>query len=135
MRVLTREILQWLKMRRGELTIVFLNGRALRELNRHYRHRDFPTDVLSFSLTDAKPGSDNFLGEVYISLDAARENARAFRSRFERELVLYIVHGVLHLAGYDDTRPGDRARMRKKEEEILARLCKGRDLSIVSMRP
>jgi probable rRNA maturation factor len=77
-----------------------------------------PTDVLSFVL-EQSPG---FLeGEVIVSADTAVVNAAKYRSTLAEELLLYAIHGTLHLVGYDDITPAKRAVMRKREKEVLAR--------------
>ncbi len=132
--LLARDILRRVRVTQREISVVFLTKARMRELNRQFRHRDAATDVLSFRLEGGSSRSRASFGDVFISPDAARENADAFNSSFEKEIVLYVIHGILHLAGYDDTRPRERARMRKKEEELLTDLCRARDLSRVSTR-
>lgn len=89
--------------------------------------------MLSFKIDSRGFGLKGFLGEIFISLDTALENARAFKARFEDEIVLYLVHGILHLAGYEDENVRTRLRMSKKESYILKRLCRNEDLSKVLM--
>lgn len=107
------------------LEIIFLSDAAMRPLNRRFRHTDAYTDVLSFNL--------NGLGEVIISSDTALKNARLFGTSFEEEIVLYVIHGMLHLAGYEDGSPAQRRRMSKRENAILKSLCKRKSLSKVLM--
>ena len=99
---------------RRDLTIVILGDAAIRELNRRFHHVDAPTDVLSFSAEQ-----ENYLGDVVISYETARENAHAAHWRIRDELELLVVHGVLHLLGYADTTPRRRARMWRRQAEIL----------------
>ena len=134
-KALVRDVVRHVAMRGGELSIVFLGRKGIQGLNRKFRREDSSTDVISFHMDDREVLPKMSFGDVFISLDAAKENARIFNSSFERELVLYIIHGILHLSGYDDERPRDRARMRKKENEILAHICKARDLSKVLIQP
>ena len=115
------------------LEIVFLNDAAIRALNKKYRKRNRATDVLSFVLDRKELRSKESLGEVFISLDTAFKNAKIFRTNCVNELALYIVHGILHLFGYEDEKTGDRLRMSRKESEILNRLCEREDLSKVLM--
>src|SRR3990167_1248426 len=92
---IAEKILRVLKRpRAASVEIVFLDDRAMRVLNKRYKARDRTTDVLSFDLGRTV--------EVIISLDKARENSKAFGLNFEREVVLYLIHGILHLSGYDD---------------------------------
>jgi probable rRNA maturation factor len=107
------------------LELVFLDNKAIRALNRRYIRRDTPTDVISFSLKDG----GSFTGIIYISLDEALKNSRIFHTGLQEEAVLYIIHGILHLFGYNDTRPIDKRRMSNKEKGILKLLCRKADLS------
>jgi probable rRNA maturation factor len=77
-----------------------------------------PTDVMAFDLGPGK----GVAGEVYVSAERARRVSRERDEPPERELALYVVHGCLHLCGFDDRRPRDRARMRAAERSVLSRL-------------
>jgi len=83
------------------------DDRELRRLNREFLGRDYPTDVLSF------PGGEQLLGEIAISVDRAREQAARYGHSLEEELAVLLLHGLLHLLGYDHER--DRGRMRRAE--------------------
>jgi len=106
-----------------ELSIVVVDDATIRALNRRYRHRDRPTDVLAFPQGG---GPGGLLGDVVISADRAAAQAPAYGSDVDRELQLLVVHGVLHLLGYDDTNARAAARMRRRQEEILRALRRGR---------
>lgn len=98
-----------------------MTDKEIKRLNKRYRGRDRATDVLAFSALEGRPvkGDERFLGDVVISLDAAEREASSFGSTPDRELKLYIVHGVLHLLGYgDETRRG-LCRMKQKEEKYF----------------
>jgi len=102
----------------GTLSLAVVDEARMAELNRRYLGRLEPTDVLSFPLQDETSGP---LGEIVVCADtAAKESARRRRS-FDAELALYAVHGLLHLAGYDDTTEEQRTRMRRREREILSK--------------
>jgi probable rRNA maturation factor len=101
-----------------ELSVLLVGDRAIRSLNRRWRALDRATDVLSFPL-GMSPGSGPLLGDVVISMDTAARRARAERRDAGLELDRYLAHGLLHLLGYDHERPGDAARMAKKEENLL----------------
>jgi probable rRNA maturation factor len=81
----------------GEVSVTLLPDEAIRALNRRYLDRDRPTDVISFSLGD----DDRLLGDVYIGLEQAQRQAGEAGIDLEEELVRLVVHGVLHLLGYD----------------------------------
>ena len=108
-----------------ELSVVVADDRTLRALNRRYRRRDAPTDVLSFGLeTDGgfvAPGRARQLGEIVISYQTAARQARAAGHSVHDELAHLLVHGVLHLLGYDHERPREAAAMRAREETLLGR--------------
>jgi probable rRNA maturation factor len=116
-----------------ELEIVFLSDERMRALNKKYADSDRPTDVLSFKLGEKEFGRpDSFIGEILISSDTAARNSKVFGSTFGEEIILYVIHGILHLFGYDDADAGSRARMSEKENVILRELCRKEDLSKVS---
>jgi len=118
-----------------ELEIVFLSDDRIRGLNKKYAGSDRSTDVLSFKLGEKEFGRpDSFIGEILISSDTAARNSKIFGSTFGEEIVLYVIHGILHLFGYDDTDARSRARMSEKENGILRELCRKEDLSKVSMQ-
>jgi len=105
------------------LSVVLADHDTVRRLNREYLDHDYNTDVLSFSLR-AGPDSpdaedDGVEGEVYVDLDTAAERHEEFDTSFEREAYRYVVHGVLHLVGYDDATESGQATMRQKENQYL----------------
>ena len=111
--ILTRE-----GVREASLNIIFVSSPKIRSLNRQYLHRDYVTDVLAFDLSDARRlGQIN--GDIVICVDMAIQNAKTYQTSLDRELVLYVAHGILHLLGFDDHAPADIRAMRKKEQEIL----------------
>ncbi|MCX6358092.1 MAG: rRNA maturation RNase YbeY [Candidatus Aureabacteria bacterium] len=101
---------------RTELSVLFAGSRAIRGLNRRYRHSDRDTDVLSFPLGC---GGGGVLGDIAISVDRAFAMGRALGTTANRELLLYLVHGILHLCGYDDETPAGRRVMERRQEAIL----------------
>jgi probable rRNA maturation factor len=108
----------------AELTITFIRDAAMRKLNRDYRGKDKPTDVLSFAYhesDDSFPESDTHLGDVVISVETAARYATEYGLTFEREIEHLIIHGTLHLAGYDhETDNGEMNRLeRKLRKELL----------------
>ncbi len=108
------------------LSIVLTDNRHIRDLSNEYLGRDAPTDVISFPLQDLDwPGghaSDNggINGEIIASAERALEQAKAIHGNPEAELLLYLVHGLLHLIGYDDRTPQDAKRMHAREDVFLA---------------
>jgi probable rRNA maturation factor len=123
---LARSILKALKKDNRALEIIFLSDAAIKPINVKYKHRDRATDVLSFDLGSC--------GQILISSDMALKNSRAFNTPLEKELVLYVIHGVLHLFGYDDQKPKDKLRMFRKQDSVLEMLCEKASLSKVLTR-
>lgn len=101
-----------------DLTLILADSACLRRLNKKYRNIDKVTDVISFAMLegDASPVADTNLGDIYISLPRTRKQAREYRVSFEEELKRLVIHGLLHLIGYDHIKPGPAKKMRKKEE-------------------
>ena len=106
------------------VSVAVVTDARIAELNRAWLGHEGPTDVLSFALGDGRPGGDDVFGEIVISADRAIEEARRRGLDPEREFLLYAVHGMLHLAGYDDTTPAKAKRMHRREAEMLRRLGK-----------
>ncbi len=95
----------------------------MQRLNRQYRGRDHPTDVLAFATREAKGPASPLLGDVVISLDAAGRQSAADGRPIEQELAVLLVHGILHLVGFDHERGAREARrMQRKERSILKSL-------------
>lgn len=115
----------------ADIEIVFLDNKAIAAFNKRYKATPGPTDVLSFKIDRSEFGQGPFLGEILISSERAKENAKVFGTDFEEEIALYVIHGILHLFGYDDENPEDRCLMDKKEKEVLRYLCRKEDLSKV----
>jgi len=101
------------------LSIVFVDDPTLAAMHAEWLADPTPTDVISF---DLGAGDGGPMGELYVSTERARAVARRRGLDVVREHLLYVVHGALHLCGYDDREPRDRARMRRAERTVLARL-------------
>ncbi len=114
---------------KGVLSIVLSDDATIRTLNRQFLGHDYPTDVLSFLLASnaSETSADHSCeeevwGEIIISVETAQRNARQYRQPLEKEVLRLVIHGVLHLLGYDDAAPEQRQRMRRKEQTYLTRL-------------
>lgn len=98
-----------------ELSILLTGNEEMRVLNRDYRGKDSPTDVLSFPMDD-----DCLLGDIVISTEKAAAQAIEFGVTVDEEMARLLVHGILHLAGYDHVKGGRQAKkMKEKEEELM----------------
>jgi probable rRNA maturation factor len=108
------------------LSLSLVGDVAIRRLNRDYRGKDAPTDVLSFSLDGCsqlrRSSAEKLLGDVVMSVDTARRQASGYGASLDAELRRLLIHGVLHLVGHDHERPGERARMEAAERRLAARI-------------
>jgi rRNA maturation RNase YbeY len=105
------------KRKLHSLSYVFSSDEHLLELNSQYLEHNTLTDIITF---DYSNDPDSIHGEIYISIERVKENASIFKESFDKELHRVIIHGVLHLMGYDDKRGTDKALMREKEEAYLS---------------
>ena len=105
---------------RGEVVVALVSDQRIRILNRDYRGKDQPTDVLSFP-ADPAPHAPPSLGDIVIAIGVARRQARDARHSYASELKLLALHGLLHLIGYDHDAPADRGRMARLERRLRAR--------------
>ena len=108
-----------------DISVVFVDDDRIAQLNRQFLGREGPTDVLAFRL-DAPGDPDGLLGEVIVSAQTAQAEARRRHIAVERELLLYTIHGALHLMGYDDTTPQQAARMGRLQRQFLAEVLEDR---------
>jgi probable rRNA maturation factor len=100
------------------INIALVDDPTIHDLNRRFLNHDEPTDVLSFVLDDA----DGLEGDVIVSVETAIRSAAHYHWPAADELLLYVIHGTLHLVGYDDLDPVSRAEMRSREQHYLAAL-------------
>jgi probable rRNA maturation factor len=117
-----------------EVSLVFTNSETVQQLNRDYRGLDEPTDVLAFCMLSQNETDSSFalppdgvtrLGEIIISYPQAVEQASEQGHSTERELALLIIHGILHLLGYDHEEAEEENKMRERERELLERCLPG----------
>ncbi|MDR2465043.1 MAG: rRNA maturation RNase YbeY [Streptococcaceae bacterium] len=113
------------------MSVTFMDNQAIQEINRDYRGKDMPTDVISFAIEEGDEEEFFFdddieqleevrdLGDIMISIERAREQAEDFGHSYERELGFLALHGFLHINGYDHMTPEDEAEMFGLQKEIL----------------
>ncbi|MEQ6375871.1 rRNA maturation RNase YbeY [Bacillaceae bacterium S4-13-56] len=111
----------------AEVSITFVTDQKIQEMNKEYRQKDQPTDVISFAMQEM--GEDELeikgenlpvmLGDIIISVDRTREQADTYEHSFERELGFLALHGFLHLLGYDHMTDEDEKKMFGRQEELL----------------
>ena len=113
---------RWLSMvagsemrRLGEIGIIFCSDNYILDINMRYLQHDYFTDIITFDYCEKNILS----GDLFISIDSVRENAREYGASFAEELDRVMVHGLLHLIGYDDQTPEQQAEMRSKENYYL----------------
>lgn len=107
-----------------ELSVVLTDDNIIADLNKQYRNIDGPTDVLSFAQAEGEEdfdleGEDLILGDVVISVETAKRQAEAVGHGVDDEIDMLLVHGILHLLGYDHTEPDEADRMFAKQAELL----------------
>jgi probable rRNA maturation factor len=126
------ELLQSLGVAQEEVSVVFVGARTMRALNRRYRRKDYPTDVLSFSYGTIESDQASFLGEIVIAPDIAVRNAARWGINPEKELRKLLVHGILHLLGYDHET--DRGRMNRMQKKLVRRKWFGHAPSLAELK-
>ena len=114
---------RWLKMvaesevkKLGPLSIIFCSDNYILDINIKYLQHDYFTDIITFDYCEGELVS----GDLFISIDSVRENALHYQVKFEDELDRVMVHGLLHLIGYDDHTPEETALMRQKEDYYIS---------------
>ena len=114
---------KWLKMvaeseikRIGDISIIFCSDNYILDVNMKYLQHDYFTDVITFDYCEG----DKLSGDLFISVDTVRENAKLYNTDFNDELNRVMVHGILHLIGYDDHSQKDKQLIRKKEDYYLS---------------
>lgn len=114
-----KEIVSQAEMRLGDLSVVFCSDPYILEVNKQYLGHDYYTDIITFDYCEG----DVLSGDLIISVDTVRANAKEYgAASFDEELHRVIIHGVLHLIGFDDHSPEDQAEMRRQENAALALL-------------
>lgn len=100
----------------NEISIIFCSDEYLLKINKEYLNHDYYTDIITFNYVDNK----NISGDIFISIDRVKENADEYSVSFENELNRVIIHGVLHLIGFDDKDNSSKKIMTEKEDEYLS---------------
>lgn len=106
----------------SSLSVVFVGHRVMRKINRLFLGHDYSTDVISFPLTDGM----GFDAELYINLDRAKSQAKQYKVPYSHEVRRLLIHGTLHLLGYDDRTEKQRKQMQRREDFYLTRLTQKR---------
>ena len=111
------------KLRNVEFNVIIVDNNYIHNLNKTYRNIDRETDVITFALDDEdkvkSEGDIDILGDIYISIDKAKEQAEEYGHTFLREITFLAVHGFYHLLGYDHMNEEEEKVMFQKQEEVL----------------
>lgn len=118
---LIKYALKYLKLKHVEFNIIFIDNKKIHELNKEYRHIDRPTDVITFALEDHKDIEFDIriLGDIYISIEKAKQQALEYNHSLKREISFLAIHGLLHLLGYDHMNKEDEKVMFDLQDKIL----------------
>ena len=138
LRRLTRVLLaDLLQVREADLGVFLVAAPEMTQLNETFLQHAGSTDVITFDYAEQEtPQARQALhGEIFICVDEAVIQARRFRGSWQAEVVRYVVHGVLHLLGYDDVRAADRRRMKREEDRLCAELAARFALSRLAGKP
>lgn len=103
----------------GVINIRFCDDREIKEYNKKYLSHDYETDILTFYYENDVSSIDS---DIMISLDTVKRNSETYKSGFRNELFRVIIHGILHICGYKDSKKSEKAEMRKKENYYLKKL-------------
>jgi probable rRNA maturation factor len=115
-----RTVLEGEGIAEAEISLAFVDNPTIHQLNKRYLQHDEPTDVLSFPLSE--PNAKKLMGELIIGAEVANAEAMAHGHEVQAELALYVIHGLLHLCGYDDETDAGAAEMRQRERHYLSKL-------------
>lgn len=118
-----RGVLEGYGEKEGRIQVILTDDTFILEMNRNFLGHDYYTDIITFDTSDyPESPKDAISGELYISVDTVRANAEEYGSTFPEEMHRVIIHGVLHLIGFDDHEPEDIQQMRNAEAQALAQL-------------
>ena len=125
---ITESLLEQLASQEGyELGVHIVGAREMARINEQFLQHEGSTDVITFNYREGK-NTRPLLGEIFICIDDAMKQAKEFRTTWQSELVRYVVHGVLHLLGYDDLKPDLRRVMKREENRHVNSLSREFDL-------
>lgn len=111
-----QQVLADARVSQADISVAIVDDPTIHQLNVRFLQHDYPTDVLSFVLSEP---DQPLVGEIIVSADTAAREALAYGWKLADELLLYVIHGTLHLVGHDDHEPRDRQRMRRQERRQL----------------
>ncbi|MCX8105352.1 MAG: rRNA maturation RNase YbeY [Ignavibacterium album] len=109
-------ILEDFELSLNSLELNFIKASKIKEINKIYLSHDYSTDIITFNYSENKSVID---GEIFISVDDAAENAKKYKVKYIEEIARLIIHGILHLIGFDDLKSGQRKKMKIQENRLL----------------
>ena len=118
-----REITRWIRQviieyfhrKPGDITYIFCSDEEILRMNKSYLNHDYYTDIITFDYSEG----DMISGDLFISLETVKTNSEKFGTEYDEELYRVMIHGILHLCGYEDKTPEEKKMMRVKEDEAL----------------
>ena len=117
-----RETTRWIKQviehfnkKTGDITYIFCSDEEILRINKCYLGHDYYTDIITFDYTE----KDRLSGDLFVSLETVKTNSEKFKTKYEEELHRVMIHGILHLCGYEDKTPAKKEIMRTMEDEAL----------------
>ncbi|EFK96884.1 conserved hypothetical protein [sediment metagenome] len=113
-----KSVVQEKNRKTGDISFVFCTDDYLLEINKQYLNHDTLTDIITFDYSKENP-QQAISGDIFISIERVKENAKKFNKTFENELNRVMIHGVLHLLGYGDKTPKDKVEMTRQEDLCL----------------
>jgi probable rRNA maturation factor len=113
--------LEELELEAEEVSIVLVNAKEMASINEKFLNHEGPTDVITFDYQNTEL---RIYGEIFVCLEEAKRQAKEFKTTWQAEVVRYVVHGILHLAGHDDLQPVARKKMKKEEGRLVRELSR-----------
>jgi rRNA maturation RNase YbeY len=110
-----KEVAAQYKKRVGAIAYIFCSDEKILRINRQYLQHDYYTDIITFDYSEG----DEISGDLFISLETVKSNAEQFKTNYSDELARVMIHGILHLCGFNDKTPEEEQAMRKKEDDAI----------------
>jgi rRNA maturation RNase YbeY len=133
-RILQTLLVDLLRLRDFDVCVHLIGSSRISELNAKFLQHSGSTDVITFDYAES-PSDGRITGEIFISVDDAVKHARQLHTSWQSEIVRYVIHGVLHLQGFDDVKPAQRRVMKREENRLLRRIGRRFPLHELGSRP
>ncbi len=108
----------------SEIDLIFVNNKYIKKLNKKYLKRNRITDVIAFNYNKGIkfPNQDRLFGEIFVSIEQARKQAKLYNHSFDKEIAILVIHGILHLLGWNDRTKNQRKKMEEKIKKLLTNI-------------